>query len=252
MSFEIPEYLGPTDNVSFSNAISVPLRDSPETVRGWRLAGLYFSCVPDPCYPPDPAILRAARESDPDLIYMVVRWVFKPEASRSDGGIPQVFTRHALGRHVTHPAAGKELFFVDMPAYADFAAPNQLDRILPDFDDETVPAYAPLEWDAYWAPWTQLTAKEFRARFVEGPKERYAREKAAVQLEIEGRRREAQKFWDKCLENVPDWEISQYIEKNRLRRAAILRKERAARTAHVKRERASIGPPKLTFDLGGH
>lgn len=248
----VPEYTGPTDSVSYANALSVRLRDSPETVRGWRLVSISFSCIPDACYPPDWAIVNAARENDPDLIYMVARWTFRPEGARSDGGQTQTFTRHALGRHVPVPAADKELFHVEMPADATFPVPNQLDRMLPDFDEEIVPSYGALEWDVYWNPWVQLSDKEFRQRYVVAPQERAAKEKQAVLIEMEYRRREAQKFWNKCLENVADWEIDQWIEKNRLAKAAHLRRERAARRAHNARLKAERGAPKLILDLGGH
>lgn len=252
MSFEIPEYLGPTDELDYTQGLSVPIRDSPETVRGWRLVALTFSTIPDPVYPPDMAIIEAAQELDPDLRYLCCRWVFKPEAARSDGATQYVHVRHALGRYVEVPAADKELFFVERAADDHRPAPNQLDRILPDFSDEVVPEYAPLTWDVAWQPWVQLTPEQLRARYVTAPQERHAREKAEIEAEIAGRRREAQKFWDRCLENVADWEIDQYIAKNRLAKAEQMRRQRAARRAIAERARKERAITSLTFDLGGH
>ncbi len=252
MSFDIPEYMGPREEDSYTNALSVPIRDSPENVRGWRLVGIYLSCVPDAAYPPDWNIIRAAQEMDPDLRYLCARWVFKPEAKYSHGSQPQVFVRHALGRYVRHPQSEKQLFFVDRVADDHYPAPNQLDRILPDFDDEIVPPYAALCWDVYWQPWVQLTKKQFKQRFIDAPVERVRREKMALAIEMAGRQREAQKFWDRCLENISDVEWKQWLGKQRLKEKTHRAQQMSAKKAIAAQKRREAKAPKLTFDLGGH
>lgn len=247
-----PDYSGPVESLDYTQGLSVRLRDSPETVRGWRLVALRFSTIPDPCYPPDWAIIRAAQESDPDLRYLCCRWIFKPEAARADGSQERVFTRHALGRYVKHPASDKELFFVERAADDHEPAPNQLDRILPDFDNEIVPPYAPLTWDVAWHPWVQLSAAQFRERYIEAPKRKHEAEKRAVQEEMAGRRKEAQKFWDKCLETVSDSEIANWIGQQRMAKAERLRAQRRAIAARKERARQSRKIAPLMFDLGGH
>lgn len=122
-------------------AISVPYADSPWTAPGYLYLGHYYSCVPDPLYPWDPAVLRAIREHiEPNAMPIVVRSVWRYSNYHELGRIeaPMVLVHHGMARAV--PDLGlfeHQSFHCDLPStpiphlripgrlWAD-CAPNQI------------------------------------------------------------------------------------------------------------------------------
>jgi hypothetical protein len=102
-----------------------------------------YTCVAPPGYEKDPAVTAAIHSFDPGVIpfWRIQRWLL-------DGG-EQTVVHHGIGRHYPYPKHLRRHFHVEMPAGADFPAPNFLDAV---FEDQTALQYLRGGWGLY-QPW---------------------------------------------------------------------------------------------------
>jgi hypothetical protein len=115
---------GLSDGVKNLVRPSVPLNVTvPNKAVGYREVGVFYTCIPDPAYPWDPAIMRQILEFAPDAIPMWVRWVFLDDTDHT-----VIYGRHALGRHIRglrNPPHEFECSMPSMPCQGlEFKQPN--------------------------------------------------------------------------------------------------------------------------------
>lgn len=147
-------------------SINVPVGDSECTAPGYLYYGHFFSCVPDPAYPWDPAVLSAIREFCPDAMPVVVRSVWR-NGDYGQMQEPFVITRHGLGRAIRDPMLPIHEFQCTMPSIPtkglvipgrniSDCRPNYLECEWYDPDDrpwgrDLPGTYLPFDWEFYHA-----------------------------------------------------------------------------------------------------
>lgn len=147
-------------------SISLPVGDSDYTAPGYLFYGQFFSVVPDPAYPWDPAVLRAIRDFCPDAMPLRIRSVWR-YANYGEMGPEFVLTRHGLGRAIRNPKLPVHSFHCEMPIgpIPGLCIPGRnLSDCVPNyvevdwFDKEDRPhgydlpgEYLPFDWEFYYA-----------------------------------------------------------------------------------------------------
>jgi hypothetical protein len=118
-------WLGETSQKSLTYGARGSIWDIP----GWQSPGTSYSAVQDPAFPWDEDVVAAIREFWPNMIPIrkLQRWASPREAGRP---FEITLVYHVLASHVEHPHYQHTPFYVEMPAGADFPAPNQLDMEL--------------------------------------------------------------------------------------------------------------------------
>ena len=197
--------------------VTRPVRDSFYSAPGWRELDMEFSCCEGE-YPRDPAVTRAIRTFDPDMIPLWVRWVF---LSPQETGAPyvEVFGRHAIGRWVKNPHYLHEPLRVLTPFHWRGPTPNQVDLILegvPDPRAADLPgAFVPWDWRLYYflrkAYTDHRSAKELAKQFVHDPAEAQRRAQEQVRAEFEYRQRDLQRYAQKQLDKVSEVEAREFF-----------------------------------------
>lgn len=238
--------LPPEARRALKDEIRIPIRDSFNTVRGWRWLGITYEVAGGDPYK-DPAITSAIRIFDPDMIPMTVRESF---LSPADEGAPrtEVFVRHALGRYIATPHYQHEPFACSTPPGYTGKIPNQIDlvwcgKVFGQYDPRGRDLPGPfLPWDwrlhdfvqAAWNWHKNHTVEEMKRRFIHEPIERQEaafkkrREEQLYQL------RDIQKFVTKLLSRLGEPEIFAYFKGGKFER---------------KRPRAMVQVPKQPTPL---
>lgn len=173
-----------------------------------------YTCIAPPGFEKDPAVVAAVREFDPGLIpiwrIQVWRYPWSPEPVR--------VVHHGIARHYPVPRLVKRELRVEMPADADFPAPNFLDAMFEDTDTIQYRMggpglYIPWGWNVYyWCRWQfdRITTEKWEAA-VDRRKVRAAKLRAAWQEEIDYRRRQVEPWILKKLEGVTDADWQAYM-----------------------------------------
>jgi len=173
-----------------------------------------YTCIAPPGFEADPAVTAAIREFDPGLIpiWRIQLWRFpwSPEVVR--------VVHHGIGRYYPVPRLVKRELQIEMPADADFPAPNFLDAIFEDTDTIQYRMggpglYIPWGWNAYyWCRWQfdRVTTEKWEAA-VDRRVARMAKMHQAWQEEIDYRRRQVEPWILKKLETVSDADWKEYM-----------------------------------------
>jgi hypothetical protein len=169
--------------------------------RPWRPGPASLSAIPDVLYPHDPAVLRAWREFDPNVIPLIIRRVY-----RTHTGEQRVYRFHAVGSHRWNPDTrpSPTLAKIMLPSSTYMPRPTHLDL---HFEDRSLRPgnglpgeYIPFDWRIYHgmrALWQDWTAKE-KIRWItendSAAKARTRREKIEADRAQYAASREQQRF----------------------------------------------------------
>jgi hypothetical protein len=158
----------------------------------------------------DPAVTAAIREFDPGLIpiWRVSLWVGPDRVERK-------LVHHGIGRYYPVPRYVRRPFRVEMPAGADFEAPNFLDAIFEDnyclsYKMGGPGEYIPWDWGVYrWCREQFDRIKE--GEYLKRLRKRFdiiAKLQKEHEEDIEYRKRQIEPYLLKQLEKVSeaDWE----------------------------------------------
>lgn len=181
----------------------------------WARLGDRYTCVAPPGFEKDPAVTKAIREFDPGAIplWRVQRWRSPPN------GVEIILVHHGIGRYFPVPRYLRRALRVEMPMDARGPAPNMLDKIFE--DDSTLlykqggPAsYMPWDWSAHaWCrfQYDKTTAEAWLKR-AEAKQYRLQREKAAMEAELEYRKKQIEPFLLKKAGELTERDWKQYME----------------------------------------
>lgn len=200
--------------------------DSFASAPGYREMDVVYSCVPDPAYPWDPQVMRAIREFAPDAVPMWIQWVFM---SPGETGNPEVvvFGRHALGRTIQNLTSELEPFRCAMPTMPcqglTFERPNRIWFVhegaphpqYPDLPGSYLPFDGSiLDRAKKSAIGFRMSEKEFveymRQEFIEKAREEKDRRRAALEDDLEARRRDFEAYADKQFERISEVEAAEF------------------------------------------
>jgi hypothetical protein len=205
--------------------VSVPLRDSIDTARGYRQIDEVWTCIPDSMYPWDPEVLKSIREFAPDTVPLWRLSVFFAPNTRNI----VVFGRHALGRHIEQPGYDLTPFRCSMPTMpcqgVSFKRPNKVWFVhegVRNKDFQDVPGtYLPFDFGlAHRARESvgnlpSLSEQEFRRvmmrEMVDGVLEERERRRAELADDFEERRKEFAPYAQKLIDRVSDVEIDEWM-----------------------------------------
>ncbi len=174
-----------------------------------------YTCVAPPGLDVDPAVTAAIREFDPGIIpiWRLQLWLV-PGLSE-----PIVTVHHGIGRYYPVPRYARRHFHVDMPADADFPAPNFLDAIFE--DTKTVACkmggpggYIPFGWNAYyWCRWQydRITVDKWLT-LIDRRRASLERFRKAFEEDIEYRKRQIEPWILKKLDGVSDADWKEALE----------------------------------------
>lgn len=205
---------------------AVLTRDA-DSIIGWRDLGMEFSCIPDPMYPWDPAVVKAIREFDPTFIPVWIRWVFMKPLDEAGSYQTVVYGRHALGRVVKNPHGTLEPFPVEMPSMPCqgiwFSRPNMIERFWMGPQQGELPGcYLPFDW-SLWKfcreSYLETSAKKLKELTVDATKDTKERREAATQDELAYRSRDLEKFVQKKLDQVSEVDIKEHLLGDRVKSA---------------------------------
>ena len=166
-----------------------------------------YSCVAPPGQDVDPAVIAAIHEFDPGAIpiWRTQLWAFpwSTEVYR--------VIHHGLARYYPIPRYVRRHFHVDMPADADFPAPNFLDAMFEETDCLQYRmggpgGFIPFGWNIYyWCRWQfdRITTEKWMAA-VDRRVATTARLREAWEAEIEYRKRQIEPWILKKLDGVSD------------------------------------------------
>lgn len=200
--------------------VPLPVHDSPANAPGWRILDDEdsYSCVWPPDCAPDPAAVEYLRSFFPEVILMFRRQRWMPPNSNE----VVVVGHWCAGRYFWNPRNPPIPFLCEMPADADFIAPNYIDYVAEDPDLGTEGGPGPYE------PFDMKLAARMRRAYSEAEDEhtlaakrrarKEARETAIRKARAERRRQwdEMQRWIDRKLDGRPptarDW--AEYRAKN--------------------------------------
>lgn len=206
-------------------AVRLPLRDSIDTARGYRMIDEAWTSIPDTQYPWDPNILRLIREFAPDTVPLWRLSVFYAPNTRN----VVVFGRHALGRHIERPGYELTPFHCSMPSMPClgtwFKRPNKVwfvhegarNRDYPDIPGTYLPFDTGLlhRARASVANLPTLSDKEFKEvlfkEMVEEVQAERDKTKAALMDDLEQRNKEFMPYAQKLLDRISDVEREEYL-----------------------------------------
>jgi len=151
----------------------------------YRTLWTAVSVVPDVLYPSDPAVVRAIREFDPNVIPLFVRRAFRASTG-------QVVVRgfHAFASHRWNPSRKPASWtkHVLMPTYSNAPRPTHMDLHLEDrtqrIGDGLPGGYVPFDWRQYhglramYDEWSDKQKLQFVEEHGAAAKARLARKKA--------------------------------------------------------------------------
>lgn len=174
-----------------------------------------YTCVPPPGFEIDPAVTAAIREFDQGMIPLWRIQLWQTPWSPA----PERVVHHGIGRYYPIPRLMKRELRIEMPADADFQAPNFLDAIFEDSDTIMFRMggpglYIPWNWNVYyWCRWQfdRLTAEKWDEA-VDRRKARLAKLSQQWQDDIEYRRRQIEPWIMKKLEMISDADWEAYMQ----------------------------------------
>jgi len=222
------------------------------------LAPERYTCVAPPGFEKDPAVTRAIREFDSELIPMwrIQLWRF-PDSPRMVTVI-----HHVIGRHFPIPRFMRRGFPVAMPMDARHPAPNFLDAVLE--YDETLQFkrggpgdYVPWDWSLYrWCreqydkTTVEAWEKRNRARF-----ERIMREQAAHEADIAYRKKQIEPYLERLAASLSDRDWNEYLQAYGSRSPEIRRKPKpmvfvGGRSPRSTRTYGRVAPAQGERDVG--
>lgn len=135
---------------------SIPIRSS-HNAPGWLFVGEWVSCIPDVAYPPDPDVLRAIREFQPDVQPVTMKSVWK--RPHYDGAEVLVIVHHGIARSITDLHAPPHFFDCPMPTIDDaelvLTQPNYVEENYYNRADRPLGldmpgTYLPFDFDLYY------------------------------------------------------------------------------------------------------
>lgn len=206
--------------------ITAPIRDSFHTAPGYRELAVEYSCVPDPLYPWDPAVLRAIWTFDPRVVPLWVRDIY---LSPADTGEPEVvvFGRHGIGVTIDTPVGQPIPMPCTMPSMpcqgVSFKAPSTVILVWhsglfgythPKYVD--LPGeYMPFDMGLYHylraSYLDNATSKEVIFDVVEGQRLRHEKLKSRINAEFEYRMKDVGQYVDKQLERVSEQDWAEHL-----------------------------------------
>lgn len=174
-----------------------------------------YTCVPPAGFDKDPAVTAAIREFDPGMIPIWRIQLWHSPWSK----VPERVVHHGIGRYYPIPRLMKRELQIEMPADADFPAPNFLDAILEDSDTIMFRMggpglYIPWGWNVYyWCRWQfdRITTEKWEAA-IDRRKARSAALSRQWQEEIDYRRKQIEPWILKRLESVSDADWEEYLK----------------------------------------
>jgi hypothetical protein len=208
----IPEAAQPAFQGSPGPTLNVPVADSFWTAAGYREIDVTYTCVPDPAYPWDPAIMKQILEFAPDAVPLWVRWVFMGP----DDDIV-VFGRHGLGRHIKGLKTPPHEFHCPMPQLPcqglKFEQPNLIwfihEGVKSRGPDASMPGeYLPFDRTLLWKARESslgftMSEKEYKEHLWKelwlDPKAKHDAAKQAQADDMEARRREIAPYVERAL-----------------------------------------------------
>lgn len=157
----------------------------------WRPDFFRISAVPDVEYPYDPAVLRAIREFDPNVIPLTITRGF-----RAATGEVRAFKFHVLSSHRWDPkqAPSRACRYVIMPTWGNAPHPTHIDLHLENRElrpGNGLPGgFIPFDWPVYYAlrsSYQEWTASETRAWLEQNDRAAQAtRNRVAAERRIDG------------------------------------------------------------------
>lgn len=205
--------------------VSLPIRDSIDTARGYRMIDELWTCIPDAVYPWDADNLQMIREFAPDTIPLWRLSVFFAPNTRK----VVVFGRHALGRHISRPGYDLSPFECSMPTMPclgiSFPRPNKIwfvhegnrNRDYPDIPGTYLPFDSSIvhRARASVADLPSLSDREVRERLkqemVLDVVEERSKRKAALQDDWEQREKDFAPYAQKLIDQISDSEMDQWM-----------------------------------------
>jgi hypothetical protein len=173
----------------------------------------YYTCVPVPGFEKDPAVTKALREFDPELIPMwrIQLWRF-PDGSQVRA------VHHVIGRYFPVPRYMRRRFHVGMPMDARRKVPNFLDAVL-EYDDtlqfrQGGPGdYVPWDWALYrWCRFQfDKTTVEAWERRHEVREQRIAKAQADHQAELAYRKKQIEPYLQRLADSLSDRDWKEYM-----------------------------------------
>lgn len=201
-----------------------PKATLPRLPQAWEIAGEdTYSCIPPPGYEPDPAVLAALHEFDPEAI---LAWRITPWLAP---GIDHVVNVIHVGimRYMPSPLYLRRHFQVLMPTDAQHPTPNFLDVF---FAGEQIAfpgpkAYVPFDWECFtWCrkEYARLTLQQFDEDTERIQAEKKRRHDAWKE-ELEYRKKQLEPYLLRKAETISeaDWERYQAAQRVGVRRAGL-------------------------------
>lgn len=163
----------------------------------WRFLGEHITAIPDAVYPPNPKVVKAVQEFEPEAVFLFVR-----SAYVSPAGTEHVFGRHAVAIAPRDRQARHQVVRALHPTLTPSPRfPLVLDSIWQDRSVSLIPdlkvfGYKPLDWEFYHAAkkaWIEMketpvdTAEKDARRDYEGYTQSTAEAKAKVDAEADYR-----------------------------------------------------------------
>jgi hypothetical protein len=205
--------------------ITAPIRDSFHTAPGYRELSVEYSCIPDPLYPWDPAVLKAIWTFDPRVVPLWVRDVY---LSPADTGEPEVvvFGRHGIGITIDNPSTQPTPMPCTMPSMpcqgVSFKAPSTVILVwhsgLFGYTQQHVDLpgeYMPFDMGLYHylraSYLDNATSKDVIYDVVEGQRLRHEKLKQRINEELEYRMKDVGQYADKQLEKVSEQDWAEHL-----------------------------------------
>ncbi len=197
-------------------ALPYRLKDAPD---GWVLIPGFpmWQVVPDPATPWDPAVVRAMRELDPNIVPLWATWAYRPPCRDSS---VEVFVtgRHAVGWHL--PEAESQDFQVLMPTGPihglSFKRPTRLWKIYheaPEGDEERIGGFVSWSWWQYHNMREEFSERGHQTmrEYLRGMRAGQEVRKAARDAQHQYMMSQVAPFIQKRLDNVRplDWKLWQ-------------------------------------------
>ena len=197
--------------------ITVPIRDSFHTARGWREVGQIYTLAENAAYPRPKAITKLIHEFDRGVIPGGILWVFRSPSDES-GETDEAFYRHCIFRHVHSEHAHTFNPELQIPGSYKGPTPNFLDCIL----QGRVPDPRGYDLPFNMVPWDEALVAQLRREYMDDNKagmqafvDRVVKSDA---MSAEARREEQryinddlQRYVNKKLETISDVDAKEYM-----------------------------------------
>lgn len=208
---------------ALNQEVHIPLRDSPDKIRGPREVDISYSMTPDPGCERDERVTAAIRKFDPQMVPLWGRYTFILDGSSGSKELV-TFGRHVIARYISTPKTPIEPFKVILSPSHVGPVPNKIEliwdgRIFRDYDKrghELPGPYLPWNWRVYhfardaWNFKQNRSVEQLKKDLITTPQEMLklaAQKRRAEQMELNDHiRKEASKI----LANVSEVEMKEY------------------------------------------